>query len=53
MAIKIYYGVPYLWEIKVAFDWCMTKTTLDIFEWFIFEDAYATLYKAAAMMESR
>jgi hypothetical protein len=52
-AVKVYFGIPFLWELKAIFDWTMTKTTFDIFEWFIFEDAYANLYKAKASMESR
>ena len=39
-----YLAIPFLWELRTITDWTFTKTALDLFQWFKFEDIYSTLY---------
>jgi hypothetical protein len=38
--------VPFVFEIKTALDFSVTKTSLGLFEWFKFEDIYNTFFAA-------
>ena len=38
--------VPFIFEIKTALDFAVTKTSLGLFEWFKFEDIYNTFFAA-------
>jgi hypothetical protein len=38
--------VPFVFEIKTALDFAVTKTSLGLFEWFKFEDIYNTFFAA-------
>ena len=40
----IYHGLPFLYEIRTLLDWTFTATTLTLFQWFKFEEIYASLY---------
>jgi len=42
-----------MWELKAIVDWTVTKTSLDLFQWFKLEDAYSNLYKTRAEMAIR
>lgn len=37
---------PFVFEIKTALDFAVTKTSLGLFEWFKFEDIYNTFFAA-------
>jgi Piezo non-specific cation channel, R-Ras-binding domain len=37
---------PFIFEIKTALDFAVTKTSLGLFEWFKFEDIYNTFFAA-------
>ena len=39
-----YLAIPFLWELRTITDWTFTKTALDLFQWFKFEDIYNTLF---------
>jgi hypothetical protein len=41
---QVYRGLPFLFEIKTVMDWTFTKTGLDLFQWFKFEDIYSVLF---------
>lgn len=41
---KFYRGAPFLFELRTVIDWTFTKTGLDIFQWFKFEDIQANLF---------
>ncbi|CAG9313414.1 unnamed protein product [Blepharisma stoltei] len=41
---KTYLALPFLFELRTLMDWTFTKTTLDIYQWFKFEDIYNQLY---------
>lgn len=40
----VYRGLPFLYEIRTLIDWTFTSTALNLFQWFKFEEIYATLY---------
>jgi len=44
VGLNIMRGVPFLLELKVIMDWSFSKTSLDLFQWFKFEDLHATVY---------
>lgn len=52
-AFKIYRNVPFLYELRGILDWTITKTSLDLFQWFKLEDAYANLYETKCDMALR
>ena len=41
---KVYRGAPFLFEIRTILDWTFTKTSLNLFQWFKFEDIHAKLF---------
>lgn len=53
IAFKIYRNVPFLYELRAILDWTITKTSLDLFQWFKMEDAYANLYEVKCDMVLR
>ncbi len=53
LAFKIYRNVPFLYELRAILDWTITKTSLDLFQWFKLEDAYANLYEVKCDMAQR
>jgi hypothetical protein len=44
MAFRIYNNIPFLWEMKVILDWTVTRTSLDLFQWFKIDDAFHYIY---------
>lgn len=46
IAFKTFLKVPFVWELKVLADWTFSKTALDIYQWFRFENIFATTYVA-------
>lgn len=53
IAFKTYRNVPFLYELRAILDWTITKTSLDLFQWFKLEDAYANLYEVKCEMVFR
>lgn len=53
IAFKIYRNVPFLYEMRAILDWTITRTSLDLFQWFKMEDAYANLYEVKCDMDIR
>lgn len=41
---RIFKAIPFLWEMKVITDWTVTKTSLDLFQWFRLDDASMYLF---------
>lgn len=41
---KGYRSSPFLFEIRTLMDWIFTTTSLNLFQWFKFEDIYAQLF---------
>lgn len=41
---KVYLAIPFLWELRTITDWTFTRTALDLFQWFKFEDIYNILF---------
>jgi hypothetical protein len=41
---RIFKAIPFLWEMKVITDWTVTKTSLDLFQWFRLDDVSHYLY---------
>lgn len=40
-------------EIRAVFDWMVTKTSLDLFQWLKMEDAYSNVYIDKSCMDAR
>lgn len=41
---RIFFYIPFLFEIKTYIDWTFTKTSLKIWDWFTFETIYSEFY---------
>lgn len=41
---RIYRFLPFLFELRTLSDWCFTKTSLTIFQWFKLDDLYGRLF---------
>ena len=41
---QCYMALPFVFEIRTLVDWTFTKTALDFWQWFKFEDVLAQLY---------
>ena len=41
---QVYMGVPFFFELRTMLDWSFTKSSLDLFQWFKFEEIYSQLY---------
>jgi hypothetical protein len=50
---KLYKVIPFLHELRVILDWTITKTSLDMVQWFKMEDAYSTLNEVKFEMWNR
>lgn len=50
---KVYRNVPFLYELRAILDWTITKTSLDLFQFFKMECAYANLYEVKCDMDLR
>lgn len=53
ISFNIYRALPFLYELRSVIDWTFTSTSLDIFQWFKMEDAYANLYSVKSEMNDR
>jgi len=42
-------AIPFLFELKTFSDWTFTKTSLDVFQWFILSNSHAELFIAKCM----
>ena len=42
----IFYNLPFLIELKTVLDWCFTKTSLDIFQWFELAEINNAMFNA-------
>ena len=40
---KIFFSIPFLFELNTILDWTITTTSLDLYQWFKLEDAFITL----------
>ena len=45
-AFKTFQAIPFLWELRIVTDWTFTKTSLDLFQWFKFENLYGSIFIA-------
>lgn len=45
-ALDLYYYIPFLVEVKTYIDWTFTKTSMSIWDWFMFETIYSEFYYA-------
>ena len=52
-AFKFLRNIPFLFELRAILDWTITKTSLDLFQWFKLEDAYSNLYENQCEMDIR
>lgn len=50
---SIYKAIPFLWEMKVIIDWTVTRTSLDLFQWFRLDDAFNYVYSAKVVADKR
>ena len=41
---KVFKAIPFFFELKTFIDWTFTNTSLDLFQWFRFEDIYGVLF---------
>lgn len=46
IAFNVFLAVPFLLELKIFTDWTFTRTGLDVFQWFKFENVYGDLFIA-------
>ncbi|KAL4498483.1 hypothetical protein ABPG72_019601 [Tetrahymena utriculariae] len=53
LSFIVYRALPFLYELRSVIDWTFTSTSLDLFQWFKLEDAYANLYSVKAEMNVR
>eukprot|EP01022_Parablepharisma_sp_SALTPOND_P021454 TRINITY_DN424_c0_g1_i1.p1 TRINITY_DN424_c0_g1~~TRINITY_DN424_c0_g1_i1.p1 ORF type:complete len:2708 (-),score=170.36 TRINITY_DN424_c0_g1_i1:63-8186(-) len=44
MLVRLYLGAPFLFELHLIMDWAFTKTSLDVFQWFKFDEVHANAY---------
>ena len=47
---QAYMGLPFFFEMRTMVDWSFTKTSLDMFQWFKFEDIYSQLYISKVLL---
>ena len=47
----IFKSIPFLREIKLSVDWAFTATSLDIFQWYKYENVYDTVYTTYCNMK--
>ena len=52
LVTKIYLAIPFGMELHVIMDWAFTKTSLDLFQWFKFEDLFCKLYLSKCIYKS-
>ena len=45
-----YMGLPFFFELRTMVDWSFTKTSLDMFQWFKFEEIYSQLYISKVLL---
>ena len=50
---RIYKAIPFLWEMKVIIDLTVTRTSLDLYQWFRLDDAFNYVYFAKSVADSR
>ena len=53
ISFKVFRNIPFVFELRAILDWTITKTSLDLFQWFKLEDAYANLFEAKCEMDFR
>ncbi|KAJ1630219.1 hypothetical protein T492DRAFT_94806 [Pavlovales sp. CCMP2436] len=53
LLFRAFLGVPFLWEVTALLDWTVVPTSLDLQQWFLLEDIYATLYLTQCRQEER
>ena len=46
IGFQIFLNIPFLLELKTFTDWSFTRTGLDVFQWFKFENIYGDLFIA-------
>jgi len=42
--VRMYLAVPFLFELHLIMDWAFTTTSLDVFQWFKFDEIHANVY---------
>ena len=47
---QAYMGLPFFFELRTMVDWSFTKTSLDLFQWFKFEEIYSQLYISKVLL---
>lgn len=47
---QAYMGLPFFFELRTMVDWSFTKTSLDMFQWFKFEEIYSQLYISKVLL---
>ncbi len=52
-AFSVYKAIPFIYELRGIVDWTVSKTSLDLFQWFKLEDAYSHLYLTRGEMAVR
>jgi len=45
----VFQNIPFLWELRIIIDWTFTKTAIDLFQWFKFEQLYANFFLAKCL----
>ena len=53
LGFKLYRNLPFLFELKSIFDWSISSTSLDLYQWMQIEDAYCNLYEVTDRMIKR
>ena len=53
LGFKLYRNLPFLFELKSIFDWSISNTSLDLYQWMQIEDAYCILYEVTDRMIKR
>jgi hypothetical protein len=49
LSLKGFMSIPFIFELKTFADWTFTKTSLDVFQWFILNCAHAELFLAKCL----
>jgi len=49
MGFLVFQNIPFLWELRIIIDWTFTKTAIDLFQWFKFEQLYANFFLAKCL----
>jgi len=49
----LYRACPFLFELRILLDWACSRTSLDFYQWFKFEDIHGQLFTTKCLIQQR